>query len=205
MWRLTAHGKLLTFARTLRRASSVPGAGRAGWPPPFMSPAIGPSEACGFRWANGSSFTSLRGPPGSPSPGSSVRAPPSRAGASAGPIAAFLAEAHRRLRATEERQPRCLQRRAGAGCGAHGRRRGAQDPRPSRASATPPLTHRGCLSRESAANAASYAMGPRGRAPQGSRSAAETAEDKRYSQPQPAFARVQVCLQSAARTTAHCR
>ena len=112
--------------------------------------------------ADGSSFTSLRGPPDCRSPA------PSR-------------------RATVARKHCC--RKGGLGLAA-ARTRGAEKRRARglARSANRELTRRRCLSVESKANEASSAAGPRDRASQGSRRAAPTAEHKRRSQAKPAFA-----------------
>ena len=84
--------------------------------------------------------------------------------------------------------PRLLQRRVRAGCGAPLRRRGAQGswPRAQRASTTDSSR---LFERRERSERSELSDGPRDRAPQGSRSAAATAEAKRRGLPARAFAR----------------
>ena len=112
--------------------------------------------------ADGSSFTSLRGPPDCRSPAPCLRAIVARNHVCCkGGLGLDAA----RTRGAEKRRARGLAR-----------------------SANRELTRRRCLSVESEANAASSAAWPRERASQGSRRAAPTAEHKRRSQAKPAFA-----------------
>jgi len=91
--------------------------------------------------------------------------------------------------------PRWLQRRVWAGCDAPVRRRGAQGswPRAQRASTTDSSR---LFERRERSERSELSDGPRDRAPQGSRSAAETASAKRRGLPARAFARADRRMQS---------
>ena len=92
------------------------------------------------------------------------------------------------------------QRRVWAGCGAPVRRRGAQGswPRAQRASTTDSSR---LFERRERSERSELSDGPRDRAPQGSRSAAQTASAKRRGLPARAFARADLGMQSGRSTT----
>ena len=100
--------------------------------------------------------------------------------------------------------PRGLQRRVWAGCCAPVRRRGAQGswPRAQRASTTDSSR---LFERRERSERSELSDGPRDRAPQGSRSAAETASAKRRGLPARAFARADHRTHSGCSRTAQGR
>ncbi len=157
-----ANGPMPSFGSRLLRTCGAdpPGCLRCPWAASAGWPP--PLMSSELGCAQFSPFTSLRGPPDCRSPAPSRRATVAREHCCR---KGGLGLAAARTRCAEKRRARGLAR-----------------------SASCELTHRGCLSAESEANEASSAMGPRERASQGSRRNAPTAEHKRRSQAQPAFA-----------------